>query len=85
MGTVPVPVGLDIGVRHESSRHGLESLPLDGEEDPVDGHMVPGDAGAGSVAATVHGHAARDVSRWYSITVLLPIYSTQQIKNIVNQ
>ncbi len=60
------------GVGHEPARHGLESLPLDGKEYPVDGDMVPGNAGAGGVAPAVDGHAARDVARGNRVTVFLP-------------
>jgi hypothetical protein len=71
-GYPSLPVRLYEGVSHEPARHGPESLPLDGKEYPVDGHMVAGNAGAGGVAPAVDGHAARDVARGNRVTVFLP-------------
>ena len=62
---------LNEGVGHEAAHHGLESLSLDGEEDPVDGDMVPGYAGPGGVSPTVDRHTAGNVARGHRITVLL--------------
>jgi hypothetical protein len=70
--TVVLPVRLYEGVGHEPARHGPESLPLDGKEYPVDGHMIPGNAGAGGVAPAVDGHAARDVASGNRVAVFLP-------------